>query len=185
MNWAVFLDRDGVINEEVEYLHSPEQLRMIPHAAQAIRKLNERAIPVIVVTNQAGIARGYFSEAQVVVVHHALAALLNQAGAHVDRFYYCPHHPTEGFLPYRVQCSCRKPQPGLLFQAAKDLNLELSHCYLIGDKVSDLEAGWHAGCQTILVQTGYGAQVWQEWSETFQPRRVARDLLDAVEWILG
>jgi len=185
VNWAVFLDRDGVINEEVEYLSRPEQLRLIPGAAEAIGALNRREIPVIVVTNQAGLARAFFPEAQVMAVHRALAAVLQQAGARVDRFYYCPHHPTAGLPPYRVDCDCRKPKPGMVLQAADDFGLDLSRCILVGDKVSDLEAGRRAGCRTILVKTGYGVQVWADWAEEFQAHYVAQDLFDAVGWILG
>lgn len=184
MNQAVFLDRDGVINEETHYLSDPQQLRLIPSAARAIRLLNRRAIPIIVITNQAGVARGYYPESQVAVLHHALAARLAEEGAHIDRFYYCPHHPTEGRPPYRIDCDCRKPKPGLLLQAAADFGLDCAQCYLIGDKASDLAAGRRAHCRTVLVKTGYGAQTWEAWTEAFQPDHVAVDLLAAVEWLL-
>ena len=182
---AVFLDRDGVINEEVEYLSHPDQVRLIPGVAEAVRLLNTAGVFVIVVTNQAGVARGYFSEERVDQIHRALSALLAQEGAHVDGFYYCPHHPTAGLGIYRVECDCRKPRPGLLLQAARDFALDLPCCYAVGDKVSDLAAGRAAGCHTILVQTGYGAQVWQTWAEDFHPDYIARDLGDAVAWLLS
>jgi D-glycero-D-manno-heptose 1,7-bisphosphate phosphatase len=184
MNWAVFTDRDGVINEEVEYLSDPGQLRLIPDAARAIRQLNLLAVPVIVITNQAGIARGYFSEAEVTAVHDRLAQLLDQEGARIDRFYYCPHHPSAGQPPYQANCECRKPNPGLLLQAAADFSLDLTRCYIVGDQFSDIEAGWRAGCQAILVQTGYGAQVLREWPAAGRPDYVAQNLAYAVEWIL-
>lgn len=185
MNRAVFLDRDGVINEEVQYLSEPARLRLIPGAARAIQRLNRRSIAVVVVTNQAGVARGLYPESQIDVLHHALAELLSREGARIDRFYYCPHHPAEGLPPYRLECACRKPQPGMLLQAAIDLELDLAHCWIVGDKASDLIVGEHTGCQAILVETGYGRQTWSEWSESFQPCYVAHDLADAVEWILG
>ena len=185
MNWAVFLDRDGVINEEVTYLSDPESLRLIPGAAVAISMLNRQAIPVIVVTNQAGVARGYYPESQVAILHQGLADRLAVEDARIDRFYYCPHHPTEGLPPYRILCECRKPNPGMLLQAARDFDLDLSRCTLIGDKASDLVAGWRAGCQTILVETGYGKQEWLRWSEEFQPQHIACDVLEAVEWIVS
>jgi D-glycero-D-manno-heptose 1,7-bisphosphate phosphatase len=169
---------------EVHYLSRPEQLCLLPGAAEAIRRLNERAIPVIVVTNQAGVARGYFSEQQVNLVHATLALMLEQLGARIDRFYYCPHHPTAGRFPYRVACDCRKPQPGMLLQAADELGLQLPACYAVGDKASDLEAGRRAACRTVLVRTGYGEQTWAGWAEDFQPDYVAADLAGAVEWIL-
>jgi D-glycero-D-manno-heptose 1,7-bisphosphate phosphatase len=168
----------------VQYLQRPDQLHLIPGAARAIRRLNERGIPVIVVTNQSGVARGYFSEEQVIMVHDALSSLLRRQGAQVDRFYYCPHHPTAGCDPYRLACDCRKPQPGMLLQAAREFGLDLPRCYTVGDKASDLEAGLRATCRTVLVRTGYGELVWAEWSENYQPDYVAANLADAANWIL-
>jgi D-glycero-D-manno-heptose 1,7-bisphosphate phosphatase len=184
MNWAVLLDRDGVINEDVSYLHQPEHLRLIPGSASAIQRLNQHQIPVIVITNQAGVARGYFPESQVAVLHAALSQQLAFDGAHIDRFYYCPHHPTEGIGAYRVDCTCRKPKPGMLLQAAREFNLELSRSFFVGDALSDMQAGEAAGCQNVLVQTGYGTRLWAEWPERMRPQHVAADLLGAVEWIL-
>ncbi len=184
MRQAVFLDRDGVINEEVNYLSEPEQLRLIPGAAEAIRRMNQRGMLVIVVTNQAGVARGYYPESRIVIVHEALAGLLAQAGAHIDRFYYCPHHPTEGLPPYRVECNCRKPKPGLLLQAAQDFDLDLKRCFMIGDNHSDIALSQFTGCRTVLVLTGHGARVWREWQDEFQPDHIAPDLSTAVTWIL-
>jgi D-glycero-D-manno-heptose 1,7-bisphosphate phosphatase len=185
MKQAVFLDRDGVINEEVNYLSQPEQLRLIPGAAEAIARLNRADLLVIVVTNQAGVARGYYSEAQIEVLHAALSQQLARASAHIDRYYYCPHHPTEGRPPYRIECDCRKPRTGMLRQAASDLNLDLSRSYMIGDTASDLIAGTRAGCRSILVQTGYGLKTQHDWTESFQPNYIARDLNEASKWILS
>ncbi len=184
MKLAVFLDRDGVINEEVNYLSEPEQLRLIPGAAEAIARLNQAGLPVIVVTNQAGVARGFYPEAQIEVVHAALSHRLAPAGAHIDRYYYCPHHPSEGLPPYRVECNCRKPKPGLLLQAAQDFDLELRRCFVIGDNRSDIALSQSAGCRTVLVLTGHGARVWREWQDEFQPDQVAPDLSAAATWIL-
>ncbi|MDO8561318.1 MAG: HAD family hydrolase [bacterium] len=181
---AVFLDRDGVINEEVEYLHDPKDLRLIPGVAGAIRVLNEHSIPVIVITNQAGVARGYYPESQIEVLHSALGKMLETEGAHIDRFYYCPHHP-EGKGEYRKVCDCRKPQPGLLHQAAKDMGLNLKNCVLVGDKASDIGAGATAGCRTILVMTGYGKKEWASWKEDFKPTYAASDLQNAVGRLLN
>ena len=155
---ALFLDRDGVINTEVEYLRHPSQLQLLPGAAQAIARVNAWHLPVIVVSNQAGIARGYFDEAQLAEIHRALDQLLwAQQHAHIDAYYFCPHHPTAGYGPYKVDCACRKPKPGLLLAAAAHHNLDLVKSYLVGDKASDIQAGQTAGCHTILVKTGYGA----------------------------
>jgi D-glycero-D-manno-heptose 1,7-bisphosphate phosphatase len=182
--WGVFLDRDGVINEEVGYLSNLEALKLIPGAARAIRHLNRLHIPVIVVTNQAGVARGYFSEQRVHEIHEALSRLLAAEDAHIDRYYYCPHHPTEGLGPYRLDCGCRKPKPGMLLKAAEEFGLNLKRCYIVGDKALDIETGWRAGTRTILVLTGYGEETWRNWSFIFKPDRVARNLQEAVEWIL-
>jgi len=155
---AVFLDRDGTINREVDYLSQPEQLELLPGAAQAIALLNQAQIPVVVVTNQAGVARGFFTLEQVHAVHHRLDELLAADDAHIDHYYICPHHPTPGIALLPVECDCRKPKPGLLLQAARELNLDLSGSVMIGDKLVDIEAGRAAGCATILVRTGYGAE---------------------------
>ncbi len=156
---ALFLDRDGVIIEEVNYLADIGQVRLIPGAAAAIARVNRQAIPVVVVTNQAGVARGFFPEKRIGEVHDHLQALLGLSGARIDRFYYCPHHPTMGETPYRLVCECRKPGPGLLLRAAAEMGLDLSQSCLVGDKVTDLEAGARVGCRTVLVRTGHGRYV--------------------------
>lgn len=155
---AVLLDRDGTLVEEIDYLSDPTQLRLIAGAAAAVRRLNEAGFPVIIVTNQSMIARGMGTEADLALVHEHLIALLRAEGARLDRIYYCPHHPDIGEPPYRAICECRKPLPGLLYQAAIDLHLDLSRSTMIGDSLRDLEAGDAAGCGTlILVRTGHGA----------------------------
>ena len=153
---AVFLDRDGTIIEEVNYLSSPEQVCLIPGAADAVRRLNDAGVLVVVVTNQAGVARGYFPESRVGEVHAHLSTLLAAHGARIDAYYHCPHHPTEGVGEYRVACDCRKPKPGLLLTAARELDIDLSGSWMIGDKLCDAEAGATAGCRTLLVRTGHG-----------------------------
>ena len=180
---VVFLDRDGVVNEEVDYLSDPKDLQLIKGVPAAIRRLNEQKIPVIVITNQAGVARGYYAESQVEVLHEALVKELARNGAHIDRFYYCPHHP-DGRGEYKKACDCRKPAPGLLRLAAHEMKLDLSHCVMIGDKASDIGAGVAVGARTILVMTGYGAKEWSSWRESFQPTHVAPDLGRAVDWLL-
>lgn len=179
---ALFLDRDGVIIEEVDYLRHPEQVVLIPGSAEAIAHANRCAIPVVICTNQAGVARGYFPEESVTLVHQHLDQLLSAFGAHIDRFYYCPHHPTEGVGAYARACECRKPQPGMLFQAAKELGLDLSRSWLVGDKISDLQAGVAAGCQTILVETGYGRSHAAQLRQQSSVRALlAQDLTRALE----
>ena len=153
---AVFLDRDGTLIEEVNYLSAPEQVKLIPGAAEAVRRLNAAGVLVVVVTNQAGVARGYFPESRVGAVHAHLSALLADRGAHIDAYFHCPHHPTEGVGAYRVACACRKPKPGLLLAAARELDIDLARSWMIGDKPCDAEAGAAAGCRTMLVRTGHG-----------------------------
>lgn len=183
---AVFLDRDGTINEEVGYLDHIDKLRLIPGAAEAIRLLNDSGFKVVVVTNQSGVARGLFTETFVVEVHRALAELLESRGARIDRFDYCPHHPTEGTGRYRQACPCRKPEPGMLLKAAATLDIDLGRSYVVGDTPRDLEAARRVGAQGILVRTGYGAETLKTATggET-AAAHVADDLRAAVRWILA
>ena len=177
---AVFLDRDGTINEEMGYINDLSRFQLLPEAASAIRLLNESQIPVVVVTNQSGAARGYFPASLVDEVHRHLHDLLAQAGARVDAIYTCLHGPEAG-------CSCRKPRPGLLLQAAQDLNLDLSRSYLVGDRYKDIDTAANAGVAGILVLTGYGWGEHKHFHEQSQtkPVYVADNLLDAVEFILS
>lgn len=154
---AVFLDRDGTINIEKEYLFKPEEFEFTPGAAEAIRSLNQDGYLVVVVTNQSGVARGYYAEEDVARLHHHVDELLKARGARVDAWYYCPHHIT-GRAPYNVACDCRKPLPGMLQQAAAEHAIDLSSSWMVGDKIADMEAGLSAGCKTILVLTGYGME---------------------------
>jgi D-glycero-D-manno-heptose 1,7-bisphosphate phosphatase len=153
---AVFLDRDGTINEEKNYLHRIEDFEFIPGAPEAIRQLNQAGYLVLVVTNQSGVARGFFSLAEVDALHRHMVQLLAEYGARIDGFYVCPHHPTAGQGEWRRDCSCRKGQPGLLLQAAAEHDIDLARSYMIGDKAADIEAGQRAGCSPLLVLTGYG-----------------------------
>jgi D-glycero-D-manno-heptose 1,7-bisphosphate phosphatase len=182
---AVFLDRDGVLIEEAHYLATGDQVRVLAGAAEALADLNVAGVPVVVVTNQSGVARGYFPEQRVGEIHRRIDELLAAGGAWVDRYYYCPHHPDAAVQQYRVECRCRKPQPGMLRQAAAELGLDLTRSYLVGDKVSDLAAGGAAGCRTILVRTGHGAGEDVTAPEpAWNLVRVATDLGDAVQYLL-
>jgi D-glycero-D-manno-heptose 1,7-bisphosphate phosphatase len=155
-NRAVFLDRDGTINEEKEYLHRYEDFSFIPGAPAAIRLLKEAGFLVIVVTNQSGIGRGYYDEEAVHRLHRYMDGELDQYGAAIDGYYLCPHHPHHGIGDYRKECHCRKPLPGMLLEAARDFDIDLTASYIIGDKLADIEAGLAAGCRPLLVSTGYG-----------------------------
>lgn len=183
---AVFIDRDGTLTEEVGYVNHPRRLRVLPRSAEAIRRLNGVGIAAVVVTNQAGIARGYFSEEVLTAVNASLVSQLKEEGAHLDGIYVCPHHPTEGEPPYRMVCDCRKPRPGLLLRAASELGLDLGRSTLVGDKPSDLVAAGAVGARSVLVLTGYGLGEWEYRRDAFPvtPDHVAQDLLDAVEWVI-
>ncbi|MBA2114533.1 D-glycero-beta-D-manno-heptose 1,7-bisphosphate 7-phosphatase [Bremerella alba] len=188
---AVFLDRDGTINEEVKYLGSPHQLRIIPGAAEAIARLNQVGIPVIVVTNQSGIARGYYSEDDVQDVHNYMDKLLADQGASVTSYYYCPHHPDAIVRKYAVDCECRKPRIGMLSAAAAQENVSLSQAYVVGDKRSDLRAAVNSGARGILVRTGYGKKTEEELLREAEATgaalvtNIVDDLAAAVEQILS
>jgi len=183
---AVFLDRDGAINEEVEYLTRADQLKLIGGAAEAIRLLNKAGFKIVVITNQSAIARGYLKEEDLPAIHAEMEKMLRKGKARVDAIYYCPHHPTLGIGPYKTDCPCRKPKPGMLQQAAADLGLDLQSSFVIGDKMSDLGAGEAAGCRKILVRTGYGAEMEQRLQNyPFRPDYIADDLLEAAKWILS
>jgi D-glycero-D-manno-heptose 1,7-bisphosphate phosphatase len=154
--FAVFLDRDGTITEEVGYLTDSRRLRLLPGSAEAINLLNKYDIPAIVATNQAGVARGYFREEMVIECNEKLRNMLAILGAKVDAIYYCPHHPDGSNESYRKKCECRKPKPGMLLKAQKEFLIDLNKSYVIGDKESDLEFARSVGAHPILVETGYG-----------------------------
>ena len=184
---ALFIDRDGTLTEEVGYVNHPRRLRLLPRSAEAVRRLNRADVAAVVVTNQAGIARGYFSPDVLAAVNDELLRQLKDSGAHVDGLYVCPHHPDAGEPPYRASCDCRKPRPGLLTRAAAELGIDLSRSAVVGDKPSDVETAARVGARGVLVLTGYGLGEWEYRRATFPvaPDHVADDLLDAVEWFLG
>lgn len=183
MDRAVFLDRDGVITQEPpHYTYRLDQLKLIPRSAEAIRLLNENRFLVIVVSNQSGVARGYYREEDAILFNQAMKEKLEKDGAYIDAIYYCFHHPEAKIKRYRVDCNCRKPKPGMFKRAKKELNIDLKHSFLIGDKLSDIEAGKSAGCKTIMVRTGYGVQELKSREITCD--YAANDLYDAVEYIL-
>jgi D-glycero-D-manno-heptose 1,7-bisphosphate phosphatase len=184
---AFFIDRDGTLTEEVGYVNHPSRLRLLPRSAEAIRRLNKAGIAAVVATNQSGIARGYFSEEVLQAVNAEMVRQLKQAGAHLDGVYVCPHHPTEGEPPWRADCDCRKPKPGLLLRAAHELGLDLAASVVVGDKASDLAVARAVGAAGVLVLTGYGLGEWEYRRAHLpvEPDHVAGDLLDAVEWALA
>jgi len=185
MERAVFLDRDGTINEEMGYINHLDRLVLLPGAAAAVRSINASGLKAVVVTNQSGAARGYFPVAFIDRVHEKMRRLLSEEGAFLDGIYTCPHGPQ----PREVEagCDCRKPSPGLLLRAARDLNLDLARSYVVGDRFQDVVMARGAGARAVLVLTGYGRGELEFVGpgSPVKPDFVAADLPQAVEWILA
>jgi D-glycero-D-manno-heptose 1,7-bisphosphate phosphatase len=183
MNKAVFLDRDGTIIEDVGYLNNPQHIKFIDGSIDAIKKLNESGYKVVVITNQAGIARGLITEDMLQTIDKTLHKWILSGGAHLDSIYYCPHHPEHGVHPYKQDCTCRKPHPGLIKKAEKDLDIDLSQSFMIGDKATDVEAGQRAGTKAIFVRSGPREK--EEGKIKEKPDHIAENLADAVNWLLN
>ena len=171
---AVFFDRDGTIARDVHYCRRVEDFEILPSVPQAIRLLNQHGFKVVVVTNQSGVARGYFTETTLLQIHQHMKEELAKYDARVDAVYYCPHHPDDG-------CECRKPKPGLLMKAAQDLGIDLGRSFVIGDSEIDVKAGKAVGCQTVLVTDG--TNMGNEITEP--PDHIADSMLQAVQWIFS
>jgi D-glycero-D-manno-heptose 1,7-bisphosphate phosphatase len=184
MKSAVFLDRDGTIIEDVGYLDALERVSFYPWTIDAIRMLNRAGLPVVVVTNQSGIARGIFDAAFVAETHRLIDARLAAGGARIDAYYYCPHHPDGRRAEFARACDCRKPGPGMIEQAARELDLDPRRSFMVGDKWIDIGAGRAAGARAILVRTGVGAEEEQRPHEGLAADAVVDNLAAAVGWIL-
>jgi D-glycero-D-manno-heptose 1,7-bisphosphate phosphatase len=184
---AVFLDRDGTLSHEVGYVNELSRFRLFPYSVAAVRALNKHGLLAVVATNQAGVARGYFPEAQIHEVHDSLRAQMAEGGARLDGVYVCMHHPSVGEPPYRQECDCRKPKPGLLLRAAAELDIDLKRSYVVGDREGDLKLAWSVGARAVLVKSGYGLGElrWNAGAWTRQPDIVAEHLLEAVARICG
>ena len=181
---GIFLDRDGTINVEVDYLTSPKDLHLIPGSADAVREANGLDAVVCVVTNQAGIARGLLSEERLAEIHAALREELAKHGAHIDAFYYCPHHPTLGEPPYRSDCDCRKPGPGMINAAVKEFGIDPKRSFVVGDRLLDVGLANAVGATSILVRTGYGStELSRPIPEGVKIDYVAKDLYDAIQFV--
>lgn len=178
---AVFLDRDGTINDDIGYLSNPDQLNIFSEVPSAIKLINDSGLLAIVITNQSGIARGYFDEACVYSIHARINEILAETNARIDRFYFCPHHPTEGNPEYVKICSCRKPNPGMLLKAAEELDIDLHRSYMVGDMPKDIEAARNVGAKGILVRTGNRESNLQTAAGAAY---IADHVLAAVKWIL-
>ncbi len=187
MRAGVFLDRDGTINEQMGYINHISRFHMLPRSAAAIRLLNDNHVPVVIISNQSGLARGYFPEELLDSVHEKMRQMLAEEGAHVDGIYFCPHHPEAKQEKYRINCQCRKPKTGLLTKAAAELGIDLSKSYVVGDRWSDLKTAARCKAIGILVLTGYGRGDYEFIGPTqeIKPHYVAEDLFEAVQWILA
>lgn len=152
MNKAVFLDRDGTINVDKNYVHKIEDFEFIHGVKEAIKAMNDKGYLVIVVTNQAGIARGYYTEEDMIILHNHINDELKKSGAHIDAFYHCPHHPEHGIGKYRKECDCRKPNSGMFEKAIEDYNIDIAQSFMIGDKTWDVEAAINVGISGCLVK---------------------------------
>ncbi|MDP2688951.1 MAG: HAD family hydrolase [Deltaproteobacteria bacterium] len=173
---AVFLDRDGTINIDAGYLSKPEELALITGSADAIRRLNGFGVKVIVITNQSGVGRGYFTNGDLERVNARLVALLRLEGARIDGIYCCAHRPDE-------ECPCRKPKNGLAVKAAQEHGIDLGKSFVVGDKASDIGLAWGSGARGVLVMTGDGPEELKKMSRA--PDHTAPSLAEAVDWIIG
>ena len=187
MKRAVFMDRDGTVSDEVGYLNHVSRLKVFPWSAEAIRAVNDAGLLAVLVTNQAGVARGYFPETMIDDVHARLVDELAAEGARLDAIYYCPHHPTAGDPPYRRDCDCRKPRPGMLLRAAAEHDIDLASSFVVGDKYSDVQLAHGVGAAGVLVMTGYGRGEFEYERDAWPraPEHVADSLVDAVSWIIA
>ncbi len=184
MKPAVFLDRDGTIIEDRGYIARLEDIVPFPWSARAIAELKAAGFLVIVVTNQAGVARGIFDEPFVAEAHQYLGELLQREGAAIDAYYHCPHHPDGIVERYRLACGCRKPEPGMIHAAAHALDVDVPASFVVGDKWLDVELAQRAGASGVLVRTGYGRLVEHARPPHVVPATVVDTLADAAAWIL-
>lgn len=183
---AIFLDRDGIINKEVDNLHKIQDFELIDGVSQAVEKINSSEFLTIVVTNQPVIAKGFCSEEHLNEIHKKMETLLGKEGAFIDGLYYCPHHPHKGFVEeipeMKIECECRKPKPGLIYKAVQDYNIDLAGSYYLGDRYADIKAGQSAGMQTILINTGHAGNDKNKYN--IEPDKICDTLNDAVDYIL-
>jgi len=186
MKPAVFLDRDGTINVDVGYLCHPDQITLLSNAVEGLRLLHDHGLALVIITNQAGVARGLIPPERLSVIQRAFLRLMRSHAIPVAGYYCCPHHPEGIVAEYRRVCECRKPAPGLVLQAARELELDLERSYVIGDKASDVQLAHNTHTTGILVLTGEGRQHLESYPPDFKPpHMVCDDLYDAARWIVG
>ena len=182
-NKTIFLDRDGTINKEVNYLSTKQQLEYLPGTISALKLLASDNWQLIILTNQSGVARGLITEDQLRDIHNYMLETLKRDDIKITHIYYCPHHPDYG---EKLDCDCRKPKPGMIFKAAEEFQIDLHHSYLVGDKLNDILAGQAAGLKSVLVKTGYGEKQWRENSQKAEviPDYIFDDLLEFAKWVV-
>lgn len=182
---AVFLDRDGTINKDVGYPRDFQAIEIFPYSFEAVRKINQAGLLAVIVTNQSGIGRGLIEERNLLKIHQKLKESFAEYKAHFDGIYFCPHYPFSPAPRYRMDCQCRKPNPGMGKKAAQELGVDLKKSYMIGDKVEDILFGMNIQAKPILCLTGFGPESLSKLEEIgINPAYVAETLLDAVNWIL-
>jgi D-glycero-D-manno-heptose 1,7-bisphosphate phosphatase len=183
MNKAIFIDKDGTLIDDIPYNVNPSRIKFTEGAPEGLKKLSLEGYLLIIVSNQSGIARGYFTEAEIEVVEKKIKQMMASSSIQLDGFYYCPHHPDGTVEAYAYLCNCRKPKPGLILQASKDFNIDLSRSWMIGDILHDIEAGNRAGCKTVLLDNGNETE-WCFDNIYRQPTAFALNILDAASIIL-
>jgi D-glycero-D-manno-heptose 1,7-bisphosphate phosphatase len=182
---AVFLDRDGTLIEEVGYLDRIERVELYPWTIAAVGALNRAGLRVVLVSNQSGVARGFFPEAVVDQVHRHIGTLLEQGGAHIDAYYYCPHHPDGKITEYAIACECRKPRRGLVDRAVRELGVDPSASFVVGDRWLDVALARAVDAEGVLVRTGYGATEEERPPEGLRADAVVDNAVAAASWILS
>ena len=186
MKPAVFLDRDGTINVDVGYLSHPDQLTLLPHAIKGLRLLSDNDLLLVIVTNQSGVARGLIPPERLPVIEKAFLDIMHDNDISIAGYYACPHYPEAKLPEYRCECECRKPAPGLLLQAARELNIDVQRSYVVGDKASDVQLAHNAGATGLLVLTGEGRKYQQAYPPEYSPpHAICRNLYEAAEWIIA
>jgi D-glycero-D-manno-heptose 1,7-bisphosphate phosphatase len=183
---AVFIDRDGTINEQMGYINHVSRFRILPRVPQAIRMLNRHRFLVLVVSNQSGVARGYYPLDLVKTLHHLMVTRMREKQGNIDGVFFCPHHPAGSVPGFSHDCDCRKPKTGLIEQACKSFEIDLQRSFVVGDMCTDIELAHRAGLKGVLVKTGYGLGEIEYIlpHKTAKPVHIAEDLLDAVRWIV-
>jgi D-glycero-D-manno-heptose 1,7-bisphosphate phosphatase len=182
VNKAIFLDKDGTLIEDVPYNVNPDLIVLKPNALEGLKAMQDAGFELIVISNQAGVARGYFQESALPGVWNKLSLLVAEAGIRFKAFYYCPNHPEGTVAPYNISCNFRKPKPGMLLQAAEEHQVDLSQSWMIGDILHDVEAGKRAGCRSILVDNG-GETEWVKDNPYREPDYIVQDLKEAAALI--